>query len=90
MSPPQASGMTLGHPPTGGIDLTANAADVAVTMKSDTTGWIDNINCMLTDNAANITEALVGAAMQFGNELYVCNLAGERVVQSNITASTDA
>lgn len=69
---------------------TANAADVAVTMKSDTTGWIDNINCMLTDNAANITEALVGAAMQFGNELYVCNLAGERVVQSNITASTDA
>lgn len=69
---------------------TANAADVAVTMAATTTGWIDNINCMLTDNAANITEALVGAAMQFGNELYICNLAGERVMQTNITASTDA
>lgn len=68
---------------------TANAADVAVTMAATTTGWIDNINCMLADNAANITEALVGAAMQFGNELYICNLAGERVMQTNITASTD-
>lgn len=70
---------------------TENAADVAVTMKSDSTGHIGpDINVMLQDNAANITEALVGAACQFFLPLNICNLAGEVAMATNITASTDA
>lgn len=70
---------------------TENAADILITAKSDTTGWIGpNINGMLQDNAANITEAFAGAAMQFMQPLNLVNLAGEASVQSNITASTDA
>lgn len=70
---------------------TENAADVAITVKSDTTGWIGpGINAMLQDNAANITEAFVGAAMQFMQPINICNLAGESSMQTNITASTDA
>lgn len=70
---------------------TENAADVAITMKSDTTGWIGpNINIMLQDNAANITECVVAAAMQVMQPINVCNLAGESSMQINITASTDA
>lgn len=70
---------------------TENAADVAITLKSDTTGHIGpGINVMLQDNAANITECLVGAAAQFFLPLNVCNLAGELAMAINITASTDA
>lgn len=70
---------------------TENAADIAITMKSDTTGWIGpNIHIMLQDNAANITECLVGAAMQFTGPLMVANLAGEQTMAWNGTASTDA
>lgn len=70
---------------------TENAADVAITMVAASTGFIGpNINIMLQDNAANITEALVGAAMQFMQPLNICNLAGESSMQTNITASTDA
>jgi hypothetical protein len=45
---------------------------------------------MLQDNAANITEALVGAAMQFMQPINLVNLAGESSMQTNIAASTDA
>lgn len=70
---------------------TENAADVAVTMVATSTGWIGpNINAMLQDNAANITEAFVGAAMQFMQPINIVNLAGESSMQTNITASTDA
>ncbi len=70
---------------------TENAADIAITMKSDTTGFIGpNINIMLQDNAANITECIVAAAMQVMQPINVCNLAGESSMQINITASTDA
>ena len=70
---------------------TENAADVIVTMVATSTGWIGpNINAMLQDNAANITEAFVGAAMQFMQPINICNLAGESSMQTNITASTDA
>lgn len=70
---------------------TENAADVAITLKADTTGHIGpNINVMLQDNAANITEALVGAAAQFFLPLNICNLVGEVAMATNITASTDA
>lgn len=70
---------------------TENAADVCITMVATSTGFIGpDINCMLQDNAANITEALVGAAMQFMQPLNLVNLAGESSMQTNITASTDA
>lgn len=70
---------------------TENAADVAVTMAAATTGHIGpNINAMLQDNAANITEAFVGAACQFFQPINIVNLAGESSMQTNITASTDA
>lgn len=70
---------------------TENAADVAVTMVATTTGSIGpNINAMLQDNAANITEAFVGAACQFFQPINIVNLAGESSMQTNITASTDA
>jgi hypothetical protein len=70
---------------------TENSADVAVTMVAASTGFVGpNINAMLQDNAANITEAFVGAAMQFMQPINICNLAGESSMQTNITASTDA
>jgi hypothetical protein len=70
---------------------TENAADVAVTLVSTTTGSVGPyINAMLQDNAANITEAFVGAAAQFFQPINIVNLAGESSMQTNITASTDA
>lgn len=70
---------------------TENAADVAVTMAAATTGSIGpNINAMLQDNAANVTEAFVGAACQFFQPINIVNLAGESSMQTNITATTDA
>ncbi len=70
---------------------TENAADVAVTMVAASTGFIAGpIDMMLQDNAANITEALVGAAMSFFQPLRLVNLAGESSMETNITASTDA
>lgn len=70
---------------------TENAADIIVTMVATSTGFIGpNINAMLQDNAANITEAFTGAAMQFMQPINICNLAGESSMFTNITASTDA
>lgn len=70
---------------------TENAADVAVTMVATTTGSIGpGINAMLQDNAANVTEAFVGAACQFFQPINIVNLAGESSMQTNITATTDA
>ena len=87
----QANRVRIGGGVSPNYIWTENAADVAITMKSDSTGFIGpNINVMLQDNAANITEALVGAAMQFMQPLNICNLAGESSMQTNITASTDA
>lgn len=70
---------------------TENAADVAITMVATSTGLVCGpINIMLQDNAANITEAVVGAAMSFFQPINIVNLAGESSMQTNITASTDA
>lgn len=69
---------------------TRNAADVIVTVVAASTGFINNIFSRLQDNAANITEALVGAAMQFGLNLPIVNSNGEQAIQWNGTASTDA
>lgn len=70
---------------------TENAADIAITLAAATTGNVGpNINVMLQDNAANITECIVGAATQFFLPINVCNLAGEVAMTWNATASTDA
>ena len=71
---------------------TANAADVAVVDTiTGSTGFIGpNLQIMLTDNAANITEAVACATCQMIDPIYICNLAGEKAMLTNITASTDA
>lgn len=69
---------------------TRNAADVIVTLVAATTGYVDNVFSRLQDNAANVTEALVGAAMQFGLNLPIVNNNGEQAMQWNGTATTDA
>lgn len=79
----------------GGLSMrnlirTRNSADVAVTCVGTTTGWIDNIFARLQDDAANITEAFLGADMQYGFNLYVVNADGERAFQFNQTATADA
>lgn len=85
-----ATNITIGGGPSNYI-YTRNAADVAVTLVATTTGYVGpNINARLTDNAANITEAFVGAAAVFFQPINIVNLAGESSMQTNITASTDA
>jgi len=70
---------------------TRNAADVLITCVATTKGHIGpNIYGRLNDNAANITEALVGADMEFFPPLKLVNADGESAMESNITASTDA
>lgn len=70
---------------------TENAADVCITMKSDSTGYIGpNLFLMLQDNAANFAGATVGAAMQFMKPIQIVNLAGESSADTAITASTNA
>jgi hypothetical protein len=70
---------------------TRNSADVIVTLVATATGNVGpNINARLQDNAANITEAFVGADMQFFQPINIVNLDGESSMQTNITASTDA
>jgi hypothetical protein len=70
----------------------ANAADVAIkdTVTASTGDIGPNIYIMMTDNAANITEAVTGATFQMFPPVYACNLAGEQALQVNWTASTDA
>lgn len=69
-----------------------NAADVCVkdTVTGSTGRVGPNLQLMLTDNAANITEACTGATFHYFDPIYVCNLAGEKAMLTNITASTDA
>lgn len=70
---------------------TENSGDVAIAMLAGTTGSIGpNINIMLQDNAANITEAVDAAGCQMFQPINIVNLAGESSMQTNITASTDA
>lgn len=75
-----------------GYIWTKNAADLCVkdTITGSTGRIGPNLQLMLTDNAANITEACTGATFQYFQPINVCNLAGESSMQTNITASTDA
>jgi hypothetical protein len=71
---------------------TRNAADIfLVDTITGSTGQIGpNINIRLNDNAANITEAVTGATFVVQDPVYVVNLAGEKGMLINWTASTDA
>lgn len=70
---------------------TRNAADVIFTAVATTTGRVGPfVNARLQDNAANITEAFVGAVMEFFQPINLVNADGESSMQTNITASTDA
>jgi len=71
---------------------TANAADIAIVDTiTGSTGFIGpDIAIMLTDNAANITEAVTGATFQLIDPVYVVNLVNEKAMLINWTASTDA
>lgn len=71
---------------------TRNAADIFLkdTVTASTGQIGPNIYLQLQDNAANITESITGATfVQFDN-IYVVNLAGEKAMLINTTASTDA
>ena len=70
---------------------TRNAADVIFTAVATTTGRVGpNLNARLADDAANITEAFVGADMEFFQPINIVNADGQSSLQTNITASTDA
>lgn len=70
---------------------TRNAADVIVACVATTKGRIGPyINARLNDDAANITEAFVGADMEFFQPIHIVNADGESSMETNITASTDA
>jgi len=75
-----------------GYIWTKNAADICI--KDTITGSTGRVGpdlfLMLTDNAANITEAVTAATAHQFDPIYVCNLAGEKAMLINTTASTDA
>lgn len=75
-----------------GYVWTKNAADIAIvdTVTGSTGKVGPNLQFMLTDNAANITESVTGATFHLFDPIYVCNLAGEKAMLINTTASTDA
>ncbi len=75
-----------------GYVWTKNAADLCIkdTVTGSTGKIGPNLQMMLTDNAANITEAVTGATFHSFDPIYVCNLAGEKAMLINTTASTDA
>jgi len=85
-----ATNLKVGAKSQGNLARTRNAADVIFTAVATTTGFVDNIFSRLLDDAANITEALVGADMQFGPNLPIVNADGEQALQWNGSASTDA
>lgn len=78
-----------------GLDTNTVDGIAAIALVSTTTGFVGpNINIRIgvdsTSNVANITGAVVGAAMQFMQPINICNLGGEVAMQTNITATTDA
>lgn len=75
-----------------GYIWTKNAADICIkdTVTGSTGKIGPDLNFMLTDNAANITEAITAATAHIFQPVNIVNLAGESSMQTNITASTDA
>lgn len=75
-----------------GYIWTKNSADLCIkdTVTASTGKIGPNLQMMLTDNAANITEAVTGATFHMFDDVYVCNLVNEKAMLINWTASTDA
>ena len=75
-----------------GYIWTKNAADLCIkdTVTASTGRIGPNLQLMLTDNAANVTEAVTGATFHMFDPVYVCNLVNEKAMLINWTASTDA
>lgn len=71
---------------------TRNAADIfMVDTITASTGQVGpDVFLRLNDNAANVTEAITGATFVVQDPVYVVNLAGEKGMLINWTASTDA
>lgn len=73
-----------------GYIRTRNAADILITLVATGTGNVGpNIYGRLQDDAANITEAIVGADMQFFDPIYIANADNERGLQWDGTVSAD-
>jgi len=86
-----AVNLTINGGANGSYIRTRNAADVALTAVATTTGNVGpNIYARLQDDAANITEAFVGADMQFFQPIAIANADGQVGMNTNIAASTDA
>lgn len=81
--------LTIGGFNTHNQIWTENATDTAVTALASTGCIGPNLVCILQDNAANITEAVVGTSMYFIEPIAVVNAVGERSTMTNITRSVD-
>lgn len=75
-----------------GYIWTKNAADLCIRdLITGSTGKIGpDLELMLQDNAANITEAVTGATFHMFDPVYVCNLVNEKAMLINWNASADA
>jgi hypothetical protein len=86
-----ATNLTIGGGTRSNYIRTRNAADVAITLVATTTGNIGpDIFIRIQDDAANITEALVGAAAQFFQPLLIANANNEQGLAWNGATSADA
>ena len=86
-----ATNLTINGGANGSYIRNRNSADVCFTAVATTTGNVGpNIYARVADNAANITEAFVGADMQFFQPIAIANADGEVGLNTNITASTNA
>ena len=86
-----ATNLTINGGANGSYIRNRNSADVCFTAVATTTGNVGpNIYARVADNAANITEAFVGADMQFFQPIAIANADCEVGLNTNITASTDA
>jgi hypothetical protein len=74
-----------------GFIWTENAADIAVvdTITGSTGVMGPDLELVLQDNAANITEAITGATFYVVDPVYVVNAVAEKAMLINWTASTD-
>ena len=86
-----ATNLTINGGANGSYIRNRNSADVCFTAVATTTGNVGpNIYARIADNAANITEAFVGADMQFFQPIAIANADGEVGLNTNITASADS
>jgi len=86
-----ATNLTINGGANGSYIRNRNSADVCFTAVATTTGNVGpNIYARVADNAANITEAFVGADMQFFQPIAIANADGEVGLNTNITASADS